>query len=265
MAITERMGCLFSVFTKERGRRGTPVDKHGPIFLGEFARNRLLAQRLERECCQPRLRPRGSAFSAHQECLPQSQPWARAMFVSGTPCPSVAQCSSSKETCTGAETVNLAVSCDSWLLQSRLRWFTYSWDEDCRQGDLMSPSGTSWVKETMTPMFPPPCQDCWGTSWVGALGGSRAQVPPRSGSCGRVGLGLRSLSPSLPPFCLLEQRWFADTVVEAWLESLRQNQSPWAEGFVEKHEGLNACSTGASLHSISPTTTFFFFFKFLCS
>ena len=176
LAITERMGCLFRVFTKERGRRGAPVDKHGPIFLGEFARNRLLAQRLGRECCQPRLRPRGSAFSAHHECLPQSQPWARAMFVSGTPCPSVAQCSSSKETCTGAERVNLAVSCDPWLLQAWLRWFTYSWDEDCRQGDLMSTSGTSWVKETVTPMFPPPCQDCWGTSWVGGL----AEVEPSS-------------------------------------------------------------------------------------
>lgn len=47
------------------------------------------------------------------------------------------------------------------------------------------------------------------------VGGSRAQFPPRSGRCGRAGLGLRSLSPSLPPFCLREQRWFADTVVEA--------------------------------------------------
>lgn len=84
LAITERMGCLFRVFTKERGRRGAPVDKHGPVFLGEFARNRLLAQRLGRECCQPRLRPRGSAFSAHHERLPQSQPWERAVCQRNT-------------------------------------------------------------------------------------------------------------------------------------------------------------------------------------
>lgn len=46
------------MFTKERCRRGAPVDKHGPISLGEVARNRLPAQRLGRGTCQPRHQPR---------------------------------------------------------------------------------------------------------------------------------------------------------------------------------------------------------------